>query len=94
MFSSPAVVSKWFSNLVHRGIFTCVSGLIFGHYSKEEQPLIDDILRRIGNRYCIPVVCCDDFGHGVNNAILSIGIGAKLNASTCEFEFCESGVTE
>ena len=32
-FSQPAVVSKWFSNLEHRGVFEKVKGLIFGHYS-------------------------------------------------------------
>jgi len=91
-FSSPAVVSKWFSNLEHRGVFKNVTGLIFGHYSNEEQPLIDDILFRIGDRYRIPVVRCEDFGHGVNNTVLPIGIRAKLDTSTCVLKFCESGV--
>lgn len=91
-FSSPAVVSKWFSNLEHRGVFKNVTGLIFGHYSEKEQPIIDEILYRIGSRYRIPVVRCEDFGHGVYNSVIPIGIKAKMNTETIEFCFCESGV--
>ncbi len=92
MFSSPAVVSKWFSNLEQYGVFSNVKGLIFGHYSKEEQPLIDAIIYRIGCKYEIPVVRCEDFGHGLNNSIIPIGVSAKLDTSTNKFEFLESGV--
>lgn len=92
-FSSPAVVSKWFSNLEHRGVFKFVSGLIFGHYSDSETPLIDDILFRIGKRYGIPVVRCEDFGHGINNTIIPIGVCAKLNTEKELFRFIESSVT-
>lgn len=91
-FSSPAVISKWFSNLEHHGVFKNVTGLIFGHYSDREQPLIDDILYRIGIRHDIPVVRCEDFGHGTNNAILPIGIKAGLETETNHFTFCENGV--
>ncbi|HBL84667.1 MAG: hypothetical protein A2Y17_11070 [Clostridiales bacterium GWF2_38_85] len=92
MFSSPAVVSKWFSNLEQRNVFKYVTGLVFGHYSKEEQPLIDEILHRLGERYRIPVVRCEDFGHGINNAIWPIGISATLDTASGKFEFTESGV--
>lgn len=92
MFSSPAVVSKWFSNLEQRDVFRQVTGLVFGHYSKDEQPLIDDILRRLGERWHIPVVRCEDFGHGENNAVLPIGVSAKLDTASGIFEFMESGV--
>lgn len=92
-FSSPAVVSKWFSNLEHRKLFRYVSGLIFGHYSNNDISVIDDILYRIGKRYDIPVVRCEDFGHGKKNSIFPIGIRAELNTKTDVFQFIESGVT-
>lgn len=94
MFSSPAVVSKWFSTLEHRIGLERVRGLIFGHYSNKEEPLIDRILYRIGEKYRIPVVRCEDFGHGENCSILPIGIRARLDTATDRFELLESGVCE
>ncbi|MDD4772057.1 MAG: LD-carboxypeptidase [Eubacteriales bacterium] len=91
-FSSPAAVSKWLSHIEQCGVFRHVTGLIFGHYSQSEQPLIDDILRRLGERNGIALVRCDDFGHGANNAILPVGINAALDARVCRLELCESGV--
>lgn len=92
IFSSPAVVSKWVSNLVHRDVFRHVSGLIMGHYSVNENPILDQILFRIGQQYHIPVVKCEDFGHGINNAILPIGIKAKLDTQNNSFELLEKCV--
>ncbi|MCI6885730.1 MAG: LD-carboxypeptidase [Lachnospiraceae bacterium] len=92
-FSTPAMVSKWFSTLEHRGLFEHVSGLIFGHYSEKEFPAVDDVLRRIGQRYAIPVVHCEDFGHGVNNAVLPIGCQVRLDTEADTFEILESGVS-
>ena len=91
-FSSPAVVSKWFSNLEHRGVFDCAAGLIFGHYSLASQPQIDRILARLGERYHIPVVRCEDFGHGTYNAVFPIGIRARLDTDENCFELLEAGV--
>lgn len=93
-FSSPAVVSKWFANLEHRKAFENVKGLIWGHYSVNCSHPIDDILYRIGEKYCIPVVRCEDFGHGANNSILPIGINARLDTNTDTFELLESGVCD
>ena len=93
-FSNPAAVSKWLTHLNHRGVFRQVSGLIFGHYSTNEQPFIDEILARVGVRYHIPVVRCDDFGHGRYNAVYPIGIRAKLDTTNHKniFTFLENSV--
>lgn len=91
-FSSPCVVSKWFSTLEHRGAFKRAKGLIFGHYSLDEYPVIDEILARLGNRYGIPVVRTEDFGHGENGAILPISIKAELDTSDMSFRLLDSGV--
>ena len=93
MFSSPAVVAKYFANLAHRGALDRVVGLIFGHYSNKYFPEIDEILRRVGERFSIPVVRCEDFGHGDNNAVLPIGVKARLDADKGTFALLESGVT-
>lgn len=92
MFSTPAIVSKWFSNLEHRNVFKKANGLIFGHYSENDNSLINDILYRIGDKYNIPVVKCEDYGHGKNNSILPIGIPARLDTDKDSFELLESCV--
>ena len=91
-FNSPAAVSKWVSNLMHRGVFERVSGVIFGHYSVNENPVINQILYKVGEQYHIPVVKCEDFGHGMNNSILPIGIKARLDTEVNTFKFLESCV--
>ncbi len=91
-FSSPAVLSKYFSHIGQSGIMDCVTGLLFGHYSTEENRQVDEILRRFGEKYGIPVVRCEDFGHGANNAIFPLGVGATLDADNLTLEFTESGV--
>jgi len=91
-FSTPAMISKWFTTLEHKGVFARARALIFGHYSLEEKPVIDEILTRIGKRYNIPVIRNEDFGHGANGAILPISIRAKLDTSDMSFELLESGV--
>ena len=101
MFSSPAVISKYFSHIEQSGLFENVSGLIFGNYlSKQNDPeyapsylLVLDILKRLGKKYNIPVAVNDDFGHGENNAVYPIGLSARLEVGdTCaDFEFTEMG---
>lgn len=91
-FSSPAVLSKYFSHIGQSGIMDCVTGLLFGHYSTEENEQVDEILRRFADKYNIPAVHCEDFGHGANNAIFPLGAGATLDADNLTFQFTESGV--
>lgn len=93
-FVEPAAVSRYLSALEQDGLFEHTSGLIFGHYSEHEQPLIKEILGRIGNKYNIPVVWTQDFGHGRYNSIFPIGVEAELNADSGEFRFLESGVID
>ncbi|MDR0857635.1 MAG: LD-carboxypeptidase [Oscillospiraceae bacterium] len=92
MFSPPDVVSKYLTHLAERGLFDLASGLIFGHYATEIPPELDRILERIAERYQIPVVRNDDFGHGLYNAIIPIGINATLDADKQTFTLSESGV--
>ena len=56
-----------------------VAGVIVGNYSDHEHPELLARLKRMGERFQIPVVYCDDFGHGHNHAILPIGRRVKLD---------------
>ena len=60
------------------------------NYKGRYKGLIDGILTRIAEKYKIPVVKCDDFGHGVNNAILPNGIKSVLNTNSKSIRFFES----
>jgi len=44
-------------------------------------------LKRFGVKHDVPVVYCDDFGHGNNHAILPIGCDAALDTGKCELLF-------
>ncbi|MBQ6023815.1 MAG: LD-carboxypeptidase [Clostridia bacterium] len=92
MFSEPAVVSKYFANLEHRGVFARAVGLLFGHYSSEPSPLIDEILLRVGERFHIPVARCEDFGHGENNAVFPLGVKARLDTERGSLTYLETAV--
>ncbi len=92
MFNAPAAVDRWITTLIQHGVLERAVGLIFGNYSEDNTPLIDRILYRVGERFDIPVIRCDDFGHGANKALLPIGIEAALDTEKSSFEFLESGV--
>ena len=57
-----------------------VTGVIFGNYSDEEHPELLWRLKRMGERWQIPVVYCDDFGHGSSHAVLPVGRKVRLDA--------------
>lgn len=61
------------------GILPHTSGLLFGNYSSPVNEQLLERLRRLGEKWNIPVAYCDDFGHGENHAILPIGIPATLD---------------
>lgn len=88
-FSSPAVVSKYLSHIEQSGLMDCASGLIFGHYSKEPVPILNDILIRFCSKYHIPAVKCDDFGHGENHTIIPIGLDAELDTEKLSLSYKE-----
>lgn len=93
-FNEPAAVSKWFSHIEQSGIFEKVKGLLWGFYDSLPQPLIDDILRRIGERYDIPVVRCGDYGHCIRSGLVPIGVKARLDASAGTLTMLEPTVEE
>jgi len=86
-FSDIGAVSTYLAFIGQSAFMRGVSGLIFGHYADN---IPDDLLRcleRFGEKYDIPVVYTDDFGHGMRHAILPIGIHAELNADNQHMTF-------
>lgn len=88
-FNSPGVISKYLSHIEQSGFMNCVTGLIFGHYSEEPSPILSNILIRLSSKYNIPIIKCDDFGHGINNEIIPIGINVEIDTGKCLLNYKE-----
>lgn len=78
-FGGVDYVSAMLSHMEQYDFMQSVSGLVFGHYSEKVPADLLARLRRLGQKYRIPVVYCDDFGHGRNHAIWPIGREAELD---------------
>lgn len=77
-FGGEDHVSALLGYIEQSGFMKSVTGLIFGNYSDSPCPNLYARLKLLGERRHIPVVYCDDFGHGANHAILPIGRPARL----------------
>ena len=86
-FGGVAYVSAMLTHIELSGFMGSVTGLIFGNYSDEPHPELLARLKRLGERYGIPVVYCDDFGHGSNHAIFPIGRTATLDTGKPELVY-------
>lgn len=78
-FGGVDYISAMLTHIEQDKIMKHVTGLIFGNYSGNEHPELLWRLKRLGEAHQIPVVYCDDFGHGWNHAILPIGRRGRLD---------------
>ena len=89
MFGGVDYVSAMLANIEQSPFMAQVTGLLFGHYSIPQNPDLLARLRRLGEKHHIPVVYCDDFGHGDNHAVLPIGRSARLDADRLTLTYPE-----
>lgn len=78
-FQSEQDVNMLLSCISQSTLMNKITGLLFGHYTDEISLPLFEILKRFGDKHHIPVAYCDDFGHGVNHAILPIGSEAFMD---------------
>lgn len=78
-FGGVDYVSAMLTHTEQDKIMERVTGVIVGNYSDREHPEFLWRLKRMGEKFQIPVVYCDDFGHGWNHAILPIGRKVRLD---------------
>ena len=91
-FSSVDAVERYFAHISQSALFRNVDAVIFGDYDTVERDDLNSLIERYAARTARPFVKCADFGHGANNAIIPIGIGATLDLSRGELDFDESPV--
>jgi len=88
-FNEPSIISAHLAYIEQHEFMDHVKGLLFGHYSEKVYPELIESLKRFGERNNIPVVICDDFGHGKNHGILPIGAHARLDADAKTLQFLD-----
>jgi muramoyltetrapeptide carboxypeptidase len=86
-FCSPATISEHLAHIEQNDIIKNINGLLFGHYSEKEFPVLEKCLERFGQRNNIPVIKCDDFGYGINHGIIPIGQNAKMDTEKILLEY-------
>lgn len=89
-FNGPPAVARYVAHIEQSGLFQHISGVIIGNYAEGDQSEAEKILARLADRYQIPAVKTDDFGHGKYHSILPIGINAQLDADRKTLVFLES----
>ncbi len=87
-YGDVAKVSARISHIEQSCFIRQVGGLLFGHYSQNVPQELLARLERFGKKYNVPVVYCDDFGHGVNHAVLPIGGKVVFDADKKTMQFC------
>ena len=86
-FSGVVAVSAYLSHIEQSPFISNVSGLVFGHYSDNVPEDLLNRLKRFGDKYDVPVVYTDDFGHYTKHSILPIGVKASLDADKQVLKF-------
>lgn len=86
-YSELSKLSSLISHMEQSDFIFNVAGLIFGHYSDNVNIDLLNRLKRFGLKYKVPVIYNDDFGHGVNHAILPIGRMVKVDTKTKKMTF-------
>ena len=91
-FSNVDAVERYFAHIVQSALFSQTDAIFMGAYDSTNRDDLNEILDRYANRYSIPIIKNDDFGHDINNAILPLGLGAVLDTDAMTLEFDESPV--
>lgn len=86
-YSEVVAVSSYLSHIEQSPFIRNVRGLVFGHYSDNVPDTLIQRLRRFGEKYGVPVVYTDDFGHYTKHSILPIGVNASLDADAQRLDF-------
>ncbi len=79
-FSTPRMMSMYLSHIMQSRLWPHVKGMIAGYEELTPNEYAEGIFRRIGERYGIPVLRSEDYGHGALHTVLPIGGQVVLDA--------------
>lgn len=72
-----ALVTTFFNQLKHIGVFSKINGVLLGTFTKMEknnfQPTVEDILINVINDKQIPIAKTKEIGHGFDSKCIAIG---------------------
>jgi muramoyltetrapeptide carboxypeptidase len=88
-FSVPEAVASFLGFIEQSPIMKNITGLVFGQFSVNENPILMGCLQRFGERNHLPVVYSNDFGHGTKHGILPLGRYGRLNTNNHNLLFGE-----
>lgn len=83
--TSPNECQRRMAHLKQYGVFDKVKAVVVG-YNYEIQkdgdnyPQMEDILLEYTKEYDFPIIKCNDFGHRIENAIIPIGVEARIDS--------------
>lgn len=92
--TSPNECQRRMAHLKQYGVFDKVKAVVVG-YNYEIQkdgdnyPQMEDILLEYTKEYDFPIVKCNDFGHRIANAVIPIGVEARIDSDKEKIEIVE-----
>ncbi|MDR0460799.1 MAG: LD-carboxypeptidase [Nitrososphaerota archaeon] len=84
---TPQIMDQYLTGLENSGFFEKVKAMIVGQTVYSEEPRknrpLNELLSEMGERYNIPVIKIESFGHGkAENPIIPIGAKVEINTNT------------
>ena len=92
--TSPNECQRRIAHLKQYGVFDKVKAVVVGYNYEiqkdgDKYPQMEDILLEYTKEYNFPIVKCNDFGHRIANAVIPIGVEAKIDSDKETIEIVE-----
>lgn len=80
--SEPAMVSNYLYYMKQNKIFNQIKGIWIGHYKHESNITLEKIVKdTLGNKYKIPIIKSNNFGHTETKTVIPIGTKAVIDTT-------------
>lgn len=91
--SRPSEFESALAQLQQYGVFDQIGGLLLGYYKSPSEIDVATIAKQVlGDRYDMPIVQCDDFGHNCPNTVLPVGTRVCLDGEKAQLEIFDACV--
>lgn len=92
--TSPNECQRRMAHLKQYRVFDKVKAVVVGYNYEiqkdgDKYPQMEDILLEYTKEYNFPIVKCNDFGHRIANAVIPIGVEAKIDSDKETIEIVE-----